>query len=308
MYGTRNSAAIGVSGHVTLTSSGSSLLRLLLDMFPNAALAYSVARKLDTDYTGSAFRVRRSSDNSELDIGFADDVLDQSALTAFVGTGNGFVTTLYDNSGNGRNATQVVAANQPRIVNAGVIETQNGKPAMVFNGVTSYFDLTSALGIFRNVGYAYGFAVMKMDSTSSSTSIAYTFSSASATASRFACAPNVSGNTIRVTARILETDAITSRDSTTNHNGVLVQHTAVARYLDDTIQSIINGTGLGTTALAGTAGPTGDQDSALGYIGRNLTGGNYLPGRMCELVMYNTDQDTKRATIESNQMSFYGIS
>lgn len=277
-------------------------------VFQDAVVAYSSARLLNPSYSGSALRVRRSSDNTEQDIGFnAAGVLNESALTTFVGAGNGFVTTLYDQSGNSRNATQITAANQPRIVSAGVIAKQNGKPAMVFDGVASYFDLTQALGIFRAVGYAYGFAVMKMDSISSATSIAYTFSSASSTASRFACAPNVAGNTIRVTARILETDAITALDSTANHNSVLVQHTAAARYINDTIQSIINGSGLGTTALAGTAGLTGDNDSALAYIGRNLTGGNYLPGSMCELVFFNTDQAANRVAIESNQMNFYGI-
>ena len=41
----------------------------LLDTYPNAAAAYSV-RKLRTAYTGSAIRVRRSSDNAEQNIGF----------------------------------------------------------------------------------------------------------------------------------------------------------------------------------------------------------------------------------------------
>ena len=44
---------------------------LLLDTYPNAAVAYSL-RKLRTAYTGAAIRVRRSSDNAEQDIGFND--------------------------------------------------------------------------------------------------------------------------------------------------------------------------------------------------------------------------------------------
>jgi len=43
------------------------ILPLLLDLYPNAAAAYSV-RKLRSAYTGSAIRVRRSSDNTEQDI------------------------------------------------------------------------------------------------------------------------------------------------------------------------------------------------------------------------------------------------
>jgi hypothetical protein len=54
-------------------------------------------------------------------------------------TGDGFVTTWYDQSGNGRNATQTTAGIQPRIVNAGVIDIANGKPAVRFNGANTFF-------------------------------------------------------------------------------------------------------------------------------------------------------------------------
>jgi len=105
---------------------------LLLDQYSGAAAAYSL-RKLRTAYTGSAIRVRRSSDNSEQDIGFtsAGD-LDTASLKTFVGANSGFVTTWYDQSGNARNATQTTAANQPRVVNAGIVERSNGKPSIRF--------------------------------------------------------------------------------------------------------------------------------------------------------------------------------
>jgi hypothetical protein len=101
----------------------------------SSAAAYSL-RKLRSAYTGSAIRVRRSSDNTEADIGFtAAGDLDTVALLAHVGAGSGFVTTWYDQSGNARNAAQVTASSQPRIVNAGVVEMDGGTvPAMSFDG------------------------------------------------------------------------------------------------------------------------------------------------------------------------------
>jgi hypothetical protein len=106
---------------------------LLLDAFPNAAAAYSL-RKLNTAYTGSAIRVRRT-DLTESDIGFTSTgALDTTALIAFTGTGaldNGFITTWYDQSGNGRNATQTTALSQPQIVNAGSIYQLNSKPTII---------------------------------------------------------------------------------------------------------------------------------------------------------------------------------
>jgi len=110
---------------------------LLLDSFPNATVAYSL-RKLDKDYTGSAIRVRRSNDNTEQDIGFtANGDLDTAALKTFVGANSGFVTTWYNQADSTsvfgtKNATQTTAANQPRIVNAGVVERSNGKPSIRF--------------------------------------------------------------------------------------------------------------------------------------------------------------------------------
>jgi len=103
----------------------------LLDTYPNAAAAYSV-RKLRAAYTGSAIRVRRSSDNTETNIGFtALGNLDESALTTFCGSGNGFVTTWYDQSGNGINKTQTTASNQYQIVTSGVVNILGTKPSIL---------------------------------------------------------------------------------------------------------------------------------------------------------------------------------
>ena len=45
---------------------------LLLDSYSGAAAAYSL-RKLRSSYTGNAIKVRRSSDNAEMNIGFNSD-------------------------------------------------------------------------------------------------------------------------------------------------------------------------------------------------------------------------------------------
>jgi hypothetical protein len=57
---------------------------LLLDLYPGAAAAYSL-RKLRNAYSGSAIRVRRSSDNAEQDINFVGGDLDTNSMLDFVG-------------------------------------------------------------------------------------------------------------------------------------------------------------------------------------------------------------------------------
>lgn len=106
--------------------------RYLLDRYP-AKVAYSLMQ-LKTGIT-YVVRVRRSSDNAEQD--FRPTQITDGTLTTFTGVGDGFVTTWYDQSGNGYNATQATQADQPQIVASGVLITENGKPAIKFGATTT---------------------------------------------------------------------------------------------------------------------------------------------------------------------------
>jgi hypothetical protein len=135
--------SLGLGGRITSIISPSALL---LDTYPGAAAAYSL-RKLSSTYNGSAIRVRRSSDNTEQDIGFVNNVLDTTTLLTFCGVGNGFVTIWYDQSGNTKNAEQTTTTLQPLIVGSGAIYTKNSKPTIYTSGtylsLTSYFSGTA---------------------------------------------------------------------------------------------------------------------------------------------------------------------
>ena len=102
----------------------------LLDGFPNAAAAYSL-RLLRQAYGGAVVRVRRSSDNAQAD--FLAQEVSQGALQSWVGAGNsGFVTTWYDQSGNGRHATNATSGSQPVIVLNGSLLLKNNRPCVSF--------------------------------------------------------------------------------------------------------------------------------------------------------------------------------
>ena len=66
-----------IRANIGIFSQGG-LIPLLLDTYTGAAAAYSL-RLLRSAYTGSAIRVRNSS-NSEADIGFVNNVLDTASL------------------------------------------------------------------------------------------------------------------------------------------------------------------------------------------------------------------------------------
>jgi hypothetical protein len=143
---------------------------LLLDLYPNAATAYSL-RKLRTAYTGSAVRVRRSSDNTEQDIGFVAGQLDTASLLAFCGAGNGFVTSWYDQSGDARDAAQTTQANQPQIVSSGSLILENGKVSISYDGTND--TLISSNYNFGTTSYS-SFVVSRSGGLNSSGRAIYT--------------------------------------------------------------------------------------------------------------------------------------
>ena len=121
------SQTLSPGGETNIT--GASASNLLLDTYSGAKAAYSL-RKLSSTHTNKCIRVRRSSDNVEQDIGFTSDVLDTTSLLTFAGSNSAYITTWFDQSGNGINAVQITASNQPNIVLSGVLYEIDSKPAV----------------------------------------------------------------------------------------------------------------------------------------------------------------------------------
>ncbi|WP_233863468.1 arabinofuranosidase catalytic domain-containing protein [Paraburkholderia adhaesiva] len=118
----------------------------LLDGLTTPVVAAWSLRCLRGGYTGPCVNVRRDSDNATADIGFtATGDLDIASLLAFVGTANGFVTTLYDQTANASSASNLVrsvATEQPQIVTNGALNTAasgSARPAMLSGATASSF-------------------------------------------------------------------------------------------------------------------------------------------------------------------------
>ena len=122
----------------------------LLDTYGGATAAYSL-RKLRTAYTGSAIRVRRSSDNTAQDIGFdASGNINTTALLSFVGAGDGYVSIWYDQSGSNYNFEQSTGSYQPKIVINGSVVTALGEPAVRFSSLNNnYLEIPSSTSYFN---------------------------------------------------------------------------------------------------------------------------------------------------------------
>lgn len=145
------------TGSLLTNMTASGIVTTLPGDYSGLAAAYSL-RKVSSSYSGYAIEVQSGSVSQS--IGF--DVfgnLDTGSLLTFVGSGNAYVKTWYDQSGNNRHATQTVAANQPQIVSNGVIVTQNGRPTIDHTSTTT-LELASDL----NLGKVHSmFGVVKFD-------------------------------------------------------------------------------------------------------------------------------------------------
>lgn len=103
--------------------SGGSFFSLLpvtypLDLVSGATGAWGY-RLLSSTYTGPLLQIRRSSDDTTLDIGAVGPMLDFASLEAFVGLSDGRIAKLYDQTGNGRDQVQATLTTQPRLISAG---------------------------------------------------------------------------------------------------------------------------------------------------------------------------------------------
>jgi hypothetical protein len=138
------STAAGGAG-AAKTTTATPTFSGILDGWSAGTATYST-RRMRSAYAGPLMRVRRSSDNGERDINATlAGTLDTATLSAFCGSASCFVHTWHDQSGNGRDASQANTAIQPRIVNAGTIDSFNGLPAPFFNGTDSILTTSGLL-------------------------------------------------------------------------------------------------------------------------------------------------------------------
>lgn len=292
---------------------------LILDLFaPGAGNAYSV-RKLRTAYAGSCIRVRRSSDNTEQNIGFSGNALDTTALLSFVGAGNGFVTTWYDQSTNGVDVTQATTTLQPRIVNSGSVDTENGLPALLFDGTDDALYST--------------FASTSLNARTNTLSCVVRFTRTSSGMEAVISTKRTGIGADYQTGLILErrtTNVSANRtrgDGTNNYIGQQGSDSNITAmtnviyivngvggtegmWIDDTSKTLSSAYSNGTTAItdymsAGSASRRiviGNGNSGF----NDTTFGRPLAGRIAEVILWGSDLSANRSSIYNDQKAYFG--
>jgi len=266
----------------------------VLDHVPNAAAAYSL-RRLSNAYTGPVVKVRRSSDSTTADFTAAEVV--DGTLTAWVGAGDGFVHTWYDQSGNARNATQATAASQPKVVSSGVVVTEGGKAALSFDGVDDHFAQTTIGTVFVNKVSVFCAATKTVDINGRIVCFAGTVNPG------WNLIVTVGGKGYRFQSgyNVLQTAATPENYAAPDKN-ILV---GIGSIQDDIARIVVNGVAYETNADQGN----GDWVPKTLYIGAQgePSISQFFTGTISEVIIYPTDVSASRELAEGEIAWHYGL-
>ena len=253
---------------------------LFLDQYgEDCDAAYSV-RKLRADYSGSAFRVRRTSDDTEQDIGFdGDGNLDESALKTFVGANDGYIVTWYDQTTNGNDATQATTSRQMRVVSSGTVDKLGTKVAPISNTTRVHYTMDSAVSV-----------------TPPQTSVAVIKSSLTGGANHFI------GETLSGTYRFSgHTDFLQLNGGSSISGTGISQAHMIAVGLANGASSEIRANG----NQEATGNTSGNNYSINIVFGVNAT--NNFEGNMQEILIYTADKTSDIDDMESNINTYFSV-
>jgi len=275
-------------------SAGAGFTGLLDQSFASGATAAYSLRKLKSSAT-KAVRVREDSGNTETDIGFSGAILDETALLNHVGSNNGFVTKWYDQSGNGNDASQSTASEQPQIVSGGTVVQENGQPALLFGGNGDNLSLNpqNQLRLLKSGNYHTFFTVQKPKTSPDNESIfriedeyAILVRSNGSTASPFYGTFGANTGTLSG-GDDMSNQTILSVNWDSGTGGEL----------------FVNGSGFGFQNITDTS-PKSINNF---FIGNNKSGGAPFGGTIQEVVIYESDKSNSQSQIETNINNHYSI-
>jgi hypothetical protein len=263
--------------------------------------AYSL-RRLLASYTGPLVRVRRSSDDTTLDVGYnADGTLDTVSLLAFVGANNGFVSRWFDQTGGTAHLEQGTLGSQPSIVTAGVLNTLDSLPAITFDGVADWLTTASA-GLF-NAGAATMAIVFSGASSSNAVVVGESNSGGGGALYRLMRSSTAAWNTQATNSSGVSMWASSAAGDTTFD---AAQHQAFFTDSGAQINTWRDGVAKHAALAAVRSGVTTLTNLSLGAHLNGGTPTNFLTGKVQELVLWNSNEAVDRVPITAAQKDFWG--
>ena len=228
-------------------------------------------------YTGPILKIRRSSDNATQDFYFSGNLygIPEQEILDFVGVGDGYVETWYDQSGKSRHATTTNTALQPKIVSSGVMEKKNNRPTILFSG-SQYLPCPTTL-------FGSSFGVFQRDNF------------------QMVISQLAAGSTYRGLFVGGADDLYWTHSDYAYNGGELRNISDSSSPISSASGSLLyQATGVGTP----DSQPIQNRTHNLGY---GTPSYQYLTGVISEIVIFTTDVRVKRNYIEQDQIEYFNI-
>jgi hypothetical protein len=257
--------------------------------------------------------------NWEDQVGSKDATVNGSPAL-FTGQGmNGFVTTWYDQSGNGFNAIRATASEQPTIfLNGSTLLGSNGLPAISFDGTNDHF-IASITGFqsITNLSAFHVFQTPVAASANTTTVVPWGFGQTGSTNRAISWGTQTGLLTGETMTLIFEAGAGGGRlGSSTYSRAANTPHLFTNFHLSSGTEAFANGSSVTLDLANAITTSTPSAPSNTGYVTNNDVYINgYLSasvnvGPAClhqELIFYPQDQRASRSLIESNMMTFWKV-
>jgi len=197
---------------------------------------------------------------------------------------NGFVTTWYDQSGNGNNGTQATAANQAQIVSSGAVITDpiTGKISATW---------TADNYTISNVVVTQNMLMSAVVNRTATNNTLFIFGSTSATPSLYAW-----GNTGNATTRI-------SAETVTHESG----NTTTGAYIMSALRDSSNIAKAWRNTTALTTGLASGGIGTANFTRFGTASATSMTARCVEAIFWNNDKESSRADIVTNQNTYWEV-
>ena len=278
----------------------------LLDTYSSSAIVGYSLRKISSTSTVSC-RVRRSSDNTEQDIGFVGNDLDTTSLLSFVGANNGWVVKMYDQKGTGKDLTQSTGSAQFQIVNGGSLITNSLGQVTALTNFLDHMNTPTTLGI---PNLTNGYSVFGVTETVSQVS-----SGANNANFYWEIANGTSGATNRLMLNGVfgspgNPTTLTSYVFAGQIDPINTPYSTGVKLLSNTFninnhRFWVNNSLIGATTptLVSYTGNTKLRINDSSWLFNNTPANQYFN----EIILFNTDMTTQVNNINTNINNYYGI-
>jgi len=260
--------------------------------------------QLRTAYTANLLKVRRSSDNTTQDVGFVSSTgaLDTAALLSFCGSGDGFIDTLYDQTGNARNWTQATQANQPQIVSSGAVITGlGGLPSVQFDGTNDGL-AGSGLQVLLTVSEGTVFVVWRAITTTNQNAATYNndpLFHENSTGDVWYTIFSAGGGTYKSTAGNWDTN----EDKAQVNINLATDYVSVWQHTGGSVKNYLNS---GTAGASTASGNTFNSNNTI-LLGKGYNAVAHYNGYMAAILFYAAAMGTNLSPIGAALAALYGI-